>query len=53
MKFYIPAWVATRQYKSKSGSKSIVANDLDNEIVTSDDESADLWIYMVEETVLT
>lgn len=52
MKFYIPAWVATRHYESKTGSKSIVANDLDHEIVTFDDGSADLWSYMVEETDL-
>ena len=50
MKFFIPQWVATRHYKSGSGSKSIVTNDLDHEIITFDNESAELWTFMVEET---
>jgi radical SAM protein with 4Fe4S-binding SPASM domain len=50
MKFFIPQWIATRHYKSGSGSKSIVTNDLDHEIITFDNESAELWTFMVEET---
>jgi len=50
MKLYIPAWVATRHYRSKTGAKSIVTNDLDHEVITFDDESAELWTHMVEET---
>jgi radical SAM protein with 4Fe4S-binding SPASM domain len=52
MNLYIPDWVATRHYKSATRSKSIVANDLDHEIVTFDDASAELWTHMVEETDL-
>lgn len=50
MNLIVPAWVSTRNYQSESSSKSIVANDLDHEIVTFDDASADLWALMVSDS---
>ncbi len=48
--FIVPPWIATRRYKSKDLSRSIVTNDRDHEVLTFDGISADLWDLMVSES---